>query len=152
MYHLGENLANRRLDATKKNQKIQKIQKNWKKRKSVIDENLANRHHGSKKMRSTKMVQTWQIGASCEHNALSIAAPLGSVQLLSLLSAVPSSSRCSCIHSAICETLLVVPWIETDSFLQALFLPRGHFSLVFRVLLASSPVFFTAADYRCLTV
>ena len=106
----------------------------------------------AKKMRSTKMVKTWQTGASCEHNALSIAAPLGSVQLLSLLSAVPSSSRCSCIHSAICETLLVVPWIETDPFLQALFLPRGHFFASFRVLLASSPVFFTAADYRCLTV
>ena len=29
MYHLGENLANRRLDATKKkNQKFKKIQKN----------------------------------------------------------------------------------------------------------------------------
>ena len=106
----------------------------------------------AKMMRSTKMVKTWQTGASCEHNALSIAAPLGSVQLLSLLSAVPSSSRCSCIHPAICETLLVVPWIEIDHFLQDLFLPRGHFSLVFRVLLASSPVFFTAADYRCLTV
>ena len=42
----------------------------------------------AKKMRSTKMVKTWQIGASCEYNALSIAAPLGSIQLLSLLSAV----------------------------------------------------------------
>ena len=63
-YYLGENLANRRLGNTKKNQKYKKKSKKFKiqkknekdknskkleKQKSVIDENLANRRHGSKK-------------------------------------------------------------------------------------------------------
>ena len=45
-----------------KNTKKLKKQKNTKKqknRKSAIDENLANRRHGSKKKISTKKVKTW---------------------------------------------------------------------------------------------
>ena len=41
-----------------KNQKNGKIQKKLKNRKCAIDENLANRHHGSKKKISAKKVKT----------------------------------------------------------------------------------------------
>ena len=59
MYHLGENLANRHLDATKKNQKNSKNTKKLKKEKKVpLMKTWQTGIMVAKKMRSTKMVKT----------------------------------------------------------------------------------------------
>ena len=62
-YKKSEKIKNTKkwdIQKVQKNKKREKYKKIWKRRKKcAIDENLANKHHGSKNRISSKMVKTW---------------------------------------------------------------------------------------------